>query len=154
MLFLSSFRAVTRNAAVRVSFALILGAAFSPPLRAADPLTLDDALRLAQERSRQLPAQEAAARSAREMAVAAGQRPDPILTAGINDFPVSRPNAFSLTRDSFTMRQIGVMQELTRGSKLEARSARMEREADVATAGRAVALATLQRDTAIAWLDR
>lgn len=153
MIPLSSFRAVACNAAVRVSFALVLASAVSP-VRAADPLTLDEALRLAQERSRQLPAQEAAARSAREMAVAAGQRPDPILTAGVNDFPVSRPNAFSLTRDAFTMRQIGVTQELTRGSKLQARAARLEREAEVAAAGRELALANLRRDTAIAWLDR
>ena len=153
MIPLSSFRAVACNAAVRVTFALVLASAVSP-VRAADPLTLDEALRLAQERSRQLPAQEAAARSAREMAVAAGQRPDPILTAGVNDFPVSRPNAFSLTRDAFTMRQIGVTQELTRGSKLQARAARLEREAEVAAAGRELALANLRRDTAIAWLDR
>ena len=153
MIPLSSFQAVARAATVRVSFALVLAASLSPA-RAADPLTLDEALRLAQERSRQLPAQEAAARSAREMAVAAGQRPDPVLSAGINDFPVSRPNAFTLTRDAFTMRQIGVMQELTHGSKLEARSARLEREAEIAVATRELALANLQRDTAVAWLDR
>ena len=153
MIPLSSFRAAACNVAVRVSFALIFASAISP-VRAADPLTLDEALRLSQERSRQLPAQEAAARSAREMAVAAGQRPDPVLTASLNDFPVSRPNAFSFTRDAFTMRQIGVTQELTRGSKLEARSARLGREAEVASAGRGVVLANLQRDTAIAWLDR
>ena len=40
-------------------------------------LTLDQALRLAQDRSRQLVAQDYAAASAREMAIAAGQLPDP-----------------------------------------------------------------------------
>ena len=134
--------------------AAALPAAAAAAAAAAEALTLDEALRLAQERSRQLPAQEAAARASREMAVAAGQRPDPILSAGINDFPVSGPVRYSLTRDSFTMRQIGVTQELTRGSKLEARSARMEREAEVAVASRELALANLHRDTAIAWLDR
>ena len=49
----------------------------------AAPLTVDDALRLAQERSRQLPAQDAAAAAARDMAVAAGQRPDPVLKTGL-----------------------------------------------------------------------
>ena len=136
-----------------ISLACILGAA-ALPSDAAGPLTLDEALRIAQERSRQLPAQEAAARASREMAVAARQRPDPTLTAGINNFPVTNPNAFTLTRDSFTMRQIGVTQEFTRGSKLEARSARLEREAEVAVASRELALANLQRDTAVAWLDR
>jgi hypothetical protein len=53
-----------------------------------------------------------------------------------------------------TMRSVGVMQELTREDKLKARSARFEREADAAEAGRAVALANLRRDTAMAWLDR
>ena len=77
-------------------------------------LTLDDALRLAQERSRQLPAQDAAASAAREMAVAAGQRPDPTLKAGINNLPINGPDRFSLTRDFMTMRSIGVMQEFTR----------------------------------------
>jgi len=118
------------------------------------PLTLEEALRLAQERSRQLPAQDAAAVAAREMAVAAGQRPDPTLKAGISNLPVNGEDRFSLTRDFMTMRSVGVMQELTRDSKLRARSARYERDAEVAEAGRTLALANLQRDTAIAWLDR
>jgi outer membrane protein TolC len=118
------------------------------------PLTFEDALRLAQERSRQLPAQDAAATAAREMAVAAGQRPDPVLKLGINNLPVNGADAGSLTRDFMTMRTIGVSQELTREDKRQARSARYEREADVARAGRELVLANLQRNTAMAWLDR
>jgi outer membrane protein TolC len=88
------------------------------------------------------------------MAVAAAQRPDPTLKAGINNLPINGDDRFSLTRDFMTMRSVGVMQELTRDSKLKARSARYERDAEVAEAGRALALANLQRDTATAWLDR
>jgi outer membrane protein TolC len=131
---------------------MLLGLIALPALSA--PLTLDEALRLAQERSRQLPAQDAAAAAAREMAVAAGQRPDPTLKAGIGNLPVNGDDRFSLTRDFMTMRSVGVTQELTRESKLKARSARYERDAEVAEAGRALALANLQRDTAVAWLDR
>jgi outer membrane protein TolC len=120
----------------------------------AAPLTLDEALRLAQERSRQLPAQNASAQAARQMAIAAGQRPDPILKAGINNLPVNGPDRFSLTNDFMTMRSVGVSQEFTRDGKLKARAARFEREAEVAEAGRELALANLQRDTAMAWLDR
>lgn len=120
----------------------------------ADPLTLDAALRLAEVRSRQLPAQDASASAFRQMAVAAGQRPDPLLKAGVNSLPINGPDRFSLTRDFMTDRSVSVMQELTRRSKLEARSARFEREAEVARASRDLALANLQRDTAIAWLDR
>jgi outer membrane protein TolC len=118
------------------------------------PLTLDEALRLAQERSRQLPAQDASAQAARQMATAAGQRPDPILKAGINNLPINGPDRFSLTNDFMTMRSVGVSQEFTRDGKLKARAARFEREAEVAEAGRELALANLQRDTAMAWLER
>ena len=120
----------------------------------AAPLTLDDALRLAQERSRQLPAQDAAAAAARDMAVAAGQHPDPVLKTGLNSLPISGPDRFSLVRDNFTMLSVGVTQELTRSTKLKARSSRFDREAEVAEASRELALANLQRDTAMAWLDR
>jgi hypothetical protein len=142
-----------RRAAHAAWLAFLLGAALLPT-QTALALTLDEALRLAQERSRQLPAQEAAAFASRQMAAAAGRRPDPTLKAGINNLPVDGPDRFSLTRDFMTMRSVGVMQELTRGSKLEARSARFEREAEMAEASRQLALATLQRDTATAWLGR
>jgi outer membrane protein TolC len=117
-------------------------------------LTLDAALLAAQSRSRQLQAQDAAAAAAREMAVAAGQRPDPTLKVGVNNLPIDGPDRYSLRRDFMTMRSFGVMQELTRGDKLQAQSARYRREAEAAEAARSVALAGLRRDTALAWLDR
>ena len=134
---------------------LVLGAALLPLASPAQStLTLDQALQFAQDRSRQLPAQEAAATAAREMAVAAGQRPDPTLKVGLNNLPFDGPDRLSLTRDFMTMRSVGVMQEITRGDKLAARSARFDREAEAAEAARAVALAHLRRDTAMAWLER
>ncbi|WP_457330294.1 TolC family protein [Rhizobacter sp. P5_C2] len=142
-----------RRQLVGASLAVALGLAVLP-VYAEGALTLDAAQQLARARSRQLPAQDAAADAARQMAVAAGQRPDPTLKAGINNLPINGPDSFSTTRDFMTMRSIGVLQELTRGSKLNARAARFEREAEVAEANRALALTTLQRDTAVAWLDR
>jgi outer membrane protein TolC len=117
-------------------------------------LSLDRALQLAQERSRQLIAQDAAATASREMAKAAGQLPDPTLKLGINNLPINGPDQFNLTNDFMTMRSLGVMQEITRGDKLKARSARLNREVEAAEASRALALANLRRDTAMAWLDR
>ena len=122
------------------------------PLRAA--LSLPQALQLAEDRSRQPAAQDAAAASARELAIAAAQRPDPTFKLGLSSLPVSGPDALTLTRDSFTMLSVGVMQELTRSDKLQARAARSAREADAALAARALALANLRRDTAMAWLER
>jgi outer membrane protein TolC len=120
----------------------------------APALTLERALQLAEQRSRQLPAQDAAATAAREMAVAAGQLADPTLKAGINNLPIDGPDRFSLSRDFMTMRSVGVMQELTRADKRRARADRFEREAELAAAARSAALAALRRDTAQAWLER
>ena len=117
-------------------------------------LTLDQALRAAQDRSRQLVAQDAAAAASRDLAIAAGQLPDPTLKLGIVDVPVNGQDQFSLTRDSFTMGTIGLSQEFTGADKRRARSTRYEREAEAAAAGRVAALTDLRRDTAIAWLDR
>ncbi len=118
------------------------------------PLTLENALQLAQERSRQLVGQNAATNAAREMAVAAGQLPDPTLKAGVNNLPVDGPDRFSLSRDFMTMRSVAVMQELTRADKRRARAGRFEREAEMAEASRSAVLAALRRDTAKAWLER
>jgi hypothetical protein len=117
-------------------------------------LSLDRALQLAQGRSRQLIARDAAATASREMAHAAGQLPDPTLKLGINNLPVTSSDRFSLSRDFMTMRSVGVMQEFTRNDKREARAARYEREAQVADAGRTLTVANLQRETAMAWLER
>ena len=137
----------------RAALAALVFAAGSPSW-AADPLTLNEAQRIAVLRSRQLVADSALASAAREQAVAAGQLPDPVLKAGLNSLPISGPDRFSLTRDSFTMLSVGVMQEFTRKDKRNARSARFDREAEAAEAGRVVALTRLRRDTASAWLDR
>ena len=143
-----------RNHRRLVCLAVLCAAFASVDSHAQQALTLDQALRVAQDRSRQLVAQDSAASASREMAIAAGQLPDPTLKAGINNLPINGPDRFSLTRDFMTMRWIGVAQEITRSDKLKARSARFDREAETAEAARAAALADLRRDTAKAWLER
>lgn len=108
---------------------------------------------MAQTRSRQLPAHEASAEAAREMAVAAGRLPDPVLKLALTNLPIDGPDRFSVTRDFMTMRSVGVAQEFTRSGKRGARSARYLSEADLAQARRVEALADLQRETALAWLE-
>ena len=151
-----SFRPPAPRAKRRRSvWALALFAAFASPMAYGQTrLSLDHALQLAQARSQQLAAQDTAADAAREMARAAGALPDPQLKAGINNLPIDGEDKFNLTRDFMTMRSIALMQEFTRADKRAARAARFEREADVAAATRVLALASLQRDTAMAWLER
>ena len=140
---------------LRFTFALMLSLAAASLAGAAEPaLTLPEAQRLAAARSRQLVAQDSAALASREMALAAGQLPDPALKVGIDNLPVTGPDAYSVTSDFMTMRRIGLMQEFTRGEKRQLRAERFEREAERAVAEKSAMLATIQRDTALAWLDR
>ncbi|MBS0309506.1 MAG: TolC family protein [Proteobacteria bacterium] len=130
-------------------------AVFSVAAVAADiPLTLAQAQRLAIERSRQLSAKDYAASASRELAVAAGQLPDPTLKVGIDNLPVNGPDRLSVSNDFMTMRRIGVMQEFTRADKRQRRAERYEREAEKSLAEKAQTTANIERDTALAWLDR
>ena len=134
--------------------ATVVAGQWTTSVQAQTPLTLAEAQRRAVERSGQLAAQASAAASAREMAVAAGQLPDPIATAGINNLPINGPDAWSLTQDFMTMTSVGVMQEFTRTEKREARAQRYEVEAQKFAAERTASIASIRREVAIAWLDR
>ena len=124
------------------------------PALAADALSLAEAQRLAIERSRQITAQDAAVTASREMAVAAGRLPDPVLKIGVDNLPVSGPDRGSFTADFMTMRRIGVMQEITRSDKRSFRAERYQREADKGLAEKDKTIANVERAAAIAWLDR
>ncbi len=156
----SAFTALVhrRKKILRISHAIaltVLAGALAAPAFAADaPLTLAEAQRLAVERSRQLTAQDFAVSAARDMAVAAGQLPDPVLKFGIDNLPVNGPDRFSLTSDFMTMRRIGVMQEFTRADKRQLRAERFNGDADKTVAEKNVTAAAIERDTALAWLDR
>ncbi|WP_342114532.1 TolC family protein [Pseudoduganella sp. OTU4001] len=138
----------------RVALACLL--AFGATMATAAPrsLTLAQAQARALERSRQLAARGHAIAAADDMTVAAAQLPDPVLKAGIDNLPVGGPERFKLGADFMTMRRIGIMQELTSSEKQRWRALRFAREADRSRAEAAVVTAAIERDTAIAWLDR
>lgn len=140
----------------RIILVVLAGAlAFSGVVSGAGaPLTLAEAQRIALERSLQIRAQDAAVSASREMALAAGQLPDPVLRLGIDNLPTDGPDAWSLTSDFMTMRRIGVMQEFTRSEKRQLRAQRFDREAEKSLAEKAAMIAAIQRDTALAWVDR
>lgn len=136
--------------------ALMMAAALSTSITAfaADMLPLAEAQRLALQRSRQMIAKDAAISASRNMAVAAGQLPDPVLKAGIDNLPVDGADRGSLSADFMTMRRIGVMQELTRADKRALRRERYEREAEKGLAEKDQVEATVERETALAWFER
>jgi len=157
-MFTTAHTPVARGNPTRVAAHLLLAGVlmlmFAGRIHASEsPLTLAEAQRRAAERSRQLVAQDAGIAASREMAVAAGQLPDPVLRLGIDNLPINGADRFSVGRDFMTMRRIGVMQEFTHDDKRRLRAARFDREADRALAEKNAALAVIQRDTATAWLD-
>lgn len=141
---------------VLLSLSLIASAAASaqPGVAVHAPLSLHDAVTAATERALSPSAAAAAADAARERAVAATRRPDPVLRLSLDNLPVDGADRFSTTRDFMTMRSIGVMQTFTRADKRSARAVRFVRQAEVAQAERLARTAVVQRETALAWLQR
>lgn len=122
-------------------------------LAQAAPLSFTTALELAERQSPKLAATTAQIDAARSAAIPAGALPDPKVFAGIDNFPVSGPDAGRLQADFMTMQKIGVMQDLPNADKRRAREAVAAAGVDVAEAQRQVDRLAVRRDTATAWLD-
>ena len=132
---------------------VVLSLCLVNPAMTQPSLTLQAALDAAQARSATLEAQHAAARAAREMAVASGRLPDPVLRLSVDNLPIEGSGRYSLTDEPMTMRSVGLAQTFTGSDKRQARSARYEREADAALATRTTLLTRLRTQTARAWFD-
>ena len=119
----------------------------------AQPLSLEEALRASEAQSPRLSAQRAMVISAGHQAARASELPDPKVRLGIENLPVTGPDAYRYDRDFMTMRSVGLMQDFPNSAKREARSLRAERAQDVEQATFGSQRALLQRDVAIAWFD-
>ena len=133
--------------------AAALAAALLPALAAAAPLTLTQALDLALQRSEAVRSARAGVASASETARAAGQLPDPTLRAGVDNLPVTGADRLGTTRDSMTMKRIGIGQEWVSAEKRAARQAAAD-----ATIGRELVsaqatAAEVRLQTVLAYLD-
>ena len=119
----------------------------------AEPMSLDDALRLAETKAPELRGREAGIDAAELAAIAADRLPDPKLDLAIKDFPVTGPDAGRLNRDNFTMQVIGISQEFTHPAKRRARATRALADIGIARADEAVASQDVRLATALAWID-
>ncbi|WP_321873186.1 TolC family protein [Burkholderia ubonensis] len=117
------------------------------------PFTLDAALQSATDRSSSMQAAQASVRASSEAAVKAGQLPDPMLKAGIDNLPVNGPQRFTIGQDFMTMRRIGIEQEWVSGEKRRLRSALANEMVGRERAGYLVQLANVRQQTAAAWLN-
>lgn len=118
------------------------------------PLTLDEALKLAESRSTQLAAQRAAAEASASLATTAGELPDPKLILGVENVPVEGADRWSLTAEGMTMSRVGVMQEFVRGEKRELMATRAQAEARRENALVAMQAADIRKEVAMAWFER
>lgn len=117
------------------------------------PVTLDAALQSATDRSAAMGAAQASVRASSEASVRAGQLPDPILKAGVDNLPVNGPQRFTIGQDFMTMRRIGIEQEWVSGDKRRLRSALANDVVDRERAGYLAQLVNTRQQTATAWLN-
>jgi len=150
------FLASNRAHAIRVLGALVAAAlALAAPLARAQtsPLTLDAAIRAGEARSTRIAAQSAAVTAAGELVERAARLPDPKVSFGIENLPVSGPDAWHYNTDFMTMRRIGIAQEFVNGDKRKARGELAARLRDVESANLDAQRAQLRQEIAIAWFD-
>ncbi|OYX30350.1 MAG: transporter [Caulobacterales bacterium 32-69-10] len=119
----------------------------------AAPLTYAAALDAAGKTSPTLQARGLQVESARAASRAAGALPDPKLTAGIDNFPISGPPAGRFNGDSMTMARVGVIQDMPNGAKRSAARARAQTDIDVAGAVQRLSAREVRTATALAWIS-
>jgi outer membrane protein, heavy metal efflux system len=132
--------------------ALWVAASF-PAVCAAAPLTLEQALQLATERSQSARAARAGAVGATQAARAAGQLPDPVLGLSVENVPATGPDRFTTARESMTMKRIAISQEWVSPRKRELRSAAATAMIAREMASIAAANADTRVQTALAYID-
>ena len=124
-----------------------------PGAAQAEPLTFDAALQQAAANSPALQASGAGIEASRSAAIAAGRLPDPTLSVGIDNFPVSGPPAFTFNGDDMTMVRVGIEQEFPNPAKRRAERMRAQANIGVTEAGLAVETRNVRLETALAWID-
>jgi cobalt-zinc-cadmium efflux system outer membrane protein len=129
-----------------------MAAMLSSTTAVAKPMTFAEALAEAQS-GPSVAARAAQTDAARLTAIASNQLPDPKLEVGVQDFPITGPNAGSLTRDDFTMEKIGVSQEFPNPAKRRARLGRAVADIGAAQAAVSIEARDVRVQTALAWID-
>jgi outer membrane protein TolC len=134
--------------------AVALAAALLPaPWATAAPLSLEQAIARAVDRSQSTRSARAGAVSASEMARAAGQQPDPMLTVGIANLPVTGGRRFSTGAEDMTMKRVGIAQEWVGADRRAAREAAAQAVAARETLMEQVAAAEARLQTATAYVE-
>ncbi len=134
-------------------WAATLAAALLPILAEGATLSLESALDMAVQRSEAARSGRAGRLSAAEAARSAGQLPDPMLTLGVENLPVTGADRLSTSRDSMTMKRVGISQEWLSRDKRAARTAAAEAAVMREEAQTQASIADTRLQTALAYLD-
>ena len=119
----------------------------------AEPLTFSAALERATATAPSVQASTAGVDATRSASIAAGQLPDPTLSVGIDNFPISGPPAFTLNGDSMTMERVGIEQAFPNPAKRRAQVGRAQADIGMAEADLSVETQNIRLATAMAWID-
>lgn len=117
-------------------------------------LSFDEALALAERNAPELAANAARIDSAYFSIEPADALPDPKLILGVSNYPISGPEAGSLTESAMTMQKIGIAQSIPNSAKREAREDIAEARLVGAQAQRQVVHLAVRQQAASAWLKR
>lgn len=131
---------------VTICFFLSYGHAY------AQPLTLDTALKLAEQYAPTLRANSAQIEGAENMVSASGILPNPKLFVGLDNYPVSGDAAWSVTQEGMTMKKIGIMQDFPNRAKRLAEIELAKAELGSANAQTEILRIELRQKVASVWL--
>lgn len=138
---------------IRLRFVAGLASAMLPAAAHAEPLTYAAALGLAERSAPRLQASALKVEAARAASRAAGRLPDPKLSVGVENFPVSGPDAGRFGADFMTMTKVGVMQEVPNAARRRAEVSGATAEIGVAQAEAMLEARNVRVATALAWID-
>lgn len=125
---------------------------FASPGWAAPGFSFPEAMRWAVERAPALAAQRSRIAAAEEEAARAAALPDPKLTIGMANWPVTGGDAFDFRADDMTMKQVGVMQEFPARAKRHAHQELADRAIEQAQALSLAEQLAVRRAAAEAWI--
>lgn len=131
-----------------ICFSLVYGQVY------AQPMTLDTALKLAEQYAPTLRVNSARIEGAKDMVSASGILPNPKLFVGLENYPVSGDASWSVTQDGMTMQKIGVMQDFPNRAKRQAEVELAKAELGSVTAQTEILRIELRQKVATAWLKR
>lgn len=125
----------------------------APHSASAEAVTFDEALSEASANAPQLQAGALRIDAQQSASISAAALPDPRVGVAIENFPISGPPAFSLSRDDMTMVTLSASQEIPNGAKRRARLTRAQADVGEARASFALTARQVRIEAALAWLD-